>query len=124
MDGRKIADYLVQTAPKEAILMVSYSDNWRLSEGECDSHTICNVSKDKIVKRCRFFLHKRRFKKCLDVFSGMQNESIKQDQKIQTKEKYWNLLKSSLCRVSMIWLSHWIYTGLSQREEKIRIEIF
>jgi len=51
------------------------------------------------------------------VFSGMQNESIKQDQKIQTKEKYWNLLKSSLCRVSMIWLSHWIYTGLSQREE-------
>ncbi len=67
MDGRKIADYLVQTAPKEAILTVSYSDNWRLSEGECDSHTICNVSKDKIVKRCRFFCMKeenriKRFK--------------------------------------------------------------
>ena len=70
MDGRKIADYLVQTAPKEAILMVSYSDNWRLSEGECDSHTICNVSKDKIVKRCRFFLHERRFK------SGKYKEDI------------------------------------------------
>lgn len=75
MDGRKIADYLVQTAPKEAILMVSYSDNWRLSEGECDSHTICNVSKDKIVKRCRFFLHERGFKRRFDSFSGMQKES-------------------------------------------------
>lgn len=75
MDGRKIADYLVQTAPKEVVLTVSYSDNWRLSEGECDSHTTCNVSNDKIVKRCRFFLHERGFERRFDVFSGMQKES-------------------------------------------------